>query len=80
MQIDYNDMVRVCTLKYKQRICINLETDKKMELNDFKDWLFEMMNGGDTVEDIETDDINDTFMVSMGDGNTFERKCKELSF
>lgn len=51
-----------------------------MELNDFKDLLFEMMNGGNTVEDIKTDDINDTFMVSMGDGNTFEIKCKELSF
>ncbi len=51
-----------------------------MELNDFKDLLFEMMNGDDTVEDIETDDVNDTLMVSMGDGNTFEIKCKELSF
>ncbi len=51
-----------------------------MERNEFKDWLFEMMNEGDMVENIETDDINDTFMVSMGDGNTFETKCKELSF
>ncbi len=51
-----------------------------MEQNDFKDWLFELINEGDTVEDIETDDINDTFMVSMGDGNTFEIKCRELSF
>lgn len=47
MQIDYNDMVRVCTLKYTQSIHINLEADKKMELNDFKDWLFELMNEGD---------------------------------
>lgn len=62
----------------KLSICINPEADKKMEQNDFKDWLFELINEGDTVEDIETDDINDTFTVSMG--NTFEIKCKELSF
>jgi len=80
MQIDYNDMVRVYPLKYKQSICINLGVDKKMQLNDFKDGLFELMNMCDTVEDIETDDINDTFKVSMGDGNTFEIKCIELSF
>jgi len=48
-----------------------------MRLNDFKDWLFELMNESDTVEDIETDDINDTFTVSMDDGSTFEIRCKE---
>lgn len=48
-----------------------------MELNEFEDGLFDLMNESNTVEDIEIDDINDTFTVGMKDESIFEIRCKE---
>jgi hypothetical protein len=50
-----------------------------MQLNDFKDWLFEVLNENDSmgISDIESDDLNDTFKISMFDGTAFEIKCRK---
>lgn len=52
-----------------------------MELNLFKDKLFELLNeNGDTLEvsDIETHDARNVFTVKMADGHTFEIECRQI--
>ncbi|MDE7017801.1 MAG: hypothetical protein K2P65_09550 [Lachnospiraceae bacterium] len=51
-----------------------------MELNDFKDWLFDVLNeqDSDTIVDIETNDKLNTFQLSMVDGGRFEIECRNL--
>ncbi len=50
-----------------------------MSLNDFKDWLFNLLNevDADTLADIETKDKLNTFQLSMADGGVFEIECRE---
>ena len=50
-----------------------------MTLNDFKDWLFNLLNevDVDTLADIETKDKLNTFQLSMADGSVFEIECRE---
>ena len=51
-----------------------------MSLNDFKDWLFNLLNevDADTLSDIETKDKLNTFQLSMADGGVFEIECREV--
>lgn len=51
-----------------------------MTLNDFKDWLFNLLNevDVDTLADIETKDKLNTFQLSMADGSVFEIECREV--
>lgn len=51
-----------------------------MTLNDFKDWLFDLLNevDADTLTDIETKDSLNTFQLSMADGSVFEIECREV--
>lgn len=48
-----------------------------VELNDFKDCLFDLINETYTmdVSDIETDDKNSTFFVTISDGSRFKIVC-----
>lgn len=50
-----------------------------MSLNDFKDWLFNLLNevDADTLADIETKDKLNTFQLRMADGSVFEIECRE---
>lgn len=50
-----------------------------MSLNDFKDWLFNLLNevDADMLADIETKDKLNTFQLRMADGNLFEIECRE---
>ena len=50
-----------------------------MSLNDFKDWLFNLLNevDADMLADIETKDKLNTFQLSMADGSVFEIECRE---
>lgn len=52
----------------------------KMELNYFKDKIFELLNESDymNISDIETNDRNNTFTVTFQDGKCFEVECREL--
>lgn len=52
-----------------------------MDLNYFKDTLFDLINEADTmeIEDITTNDKKNTFMISLIDGSRFELECKEIS-
>jgi hypothetical protein len=49
-------------------------------MHDFKDCLFECLNENDSmgIADIEADDCNDTFRISMFDGTAFEIKCSKV--
>lgn len=51
-----------------------------MELNYFKDKLFDLLNDSDDmgIADIATDDRRSLFTVSTTDGSTFELHCKKL--
>lgn len=51
-----------------------------MELEDFKDWLFDVLNDadGEIVADIETDEKANTFRLSMVGGSRFEIECRKL--
>lgn len=51
-----------------------------MSLNDFKDWLFNLLNevDADMLADIETKDKLNTFQLSMADGSVFEIECREV--
>ena len=51
-----------------------------MSLNDFKDWLFNLLNevDADMLADIETKDRLNTFQLSMADGGVFEIECREV--
>ena len=59
------------------------QTEKEvteMELNYFKDKLFDLLNDSDDmgIADIATDDRRSLFTVSTTDGSTFELHCKKL--
>lgn len=51
-----------------------------MELNDFKDWLFDLINDAADMDTacIETDDRNNTFIIGMPEGGVFEIRCKKI--
>lgn len=51
-----------------------------MTTNDFKDWLFDVMNEADNdlLADIETMEAEDAFLLKMADGSCFEVKCRSL--
>lgn len=50
-----------------------------MTLNDFKDWLFELLNetDEDVLADIEAYDRQNRFRLKMTDGSMFELECRE---
>lgn len=51
-----------------------------MELNYFKDKLFDLLNESDelNLSDISSDDRRDLFTISTSDGSTFELLCRKL--
>lgn len=51
-----------------------------MELNYFKDKLFDLLNESDELDlsDIIADDRRGLFTVSMADGSQFELLCRKL--
>ena len=51
-----------------------------MDLNYFKDQLFDLLNESDAMDisDIITDDRHDLFPVSTSDGSQFELLCRKL--
>ena len=57
-----------------------LKANRGVDLNLFKDRIFEFLNGDDLkgIVDIETDDLNDTFIVTMISGRMFEVQCREV--
>lgn len=57
-----------------------LSEDKKKDLNLLKDRLFEFLSGDDFrgIVDIEADDLNDMFTVTMISGRMFEVQCREV--
>ena len=50
-----------------------------MTFEDFKDWLFEVLNDldNDILVDIKTNDKADTFELIMVGGDVFEIECRE---
>ncbi len=55
---------------------------KKMDLNYFKDKIFELVNETDSLDinDIDADDRKNTFTVSLQDGSVFELECRQAGF
>lgn len=51
-----------------------------MELEDFKDWLFDVLNEqhNDIVVDIDTNEKSNTFRLDMVGGGRFEIECRKL--
>ena len=51
-----------------------------MDLNYFKDKLFDLLNDSDVLDisDITTDDRRGLFTVSTSDGSAFELLCRKL--
>lgn len=51
-----------------------------MELEDFKDWLFDVLNelNSDIIVDIDTNEKSNTFQLSMVGGGKFEIECRML--
>lgn len=56
------------------------ERSKKMEFEDFKDWLFDVLNeqNSDIVVDIDTNEKLNTFQLNMVGGGRFEIECRKL--
>lgn len=56
----------------------NAAVEEEMELNYFKDKLFDLINESDELDvaDIEADDKNNTFLVSMQDGSAVLLECR----
>lgn len=50
-----------------------------MGLNDFKDWLFDLINDAEDMDTayLEADDRNNLLIVGMPSGNTFVIQCKK---
>lgn len=78
-------MVRVCSLLYAELRGLKAEKSDKgectMELNDFKDRLFEMLNEGSDelgLTDIEAHDRENIFIVETAEGSRFEIECREV--
>lgn len=55
--------------------------EKGKELDYFKDKVFDLLNEADSmdVKDIETDDRNNTFRVSLQGGGVFEVECLQAA-
>ena len=53
---------------------------KEMGIDDFKDWLFDILNDldSDILADIKPDDTANTFQLIMVGGNVFEIECREV--
>ncbi len=51
-----------------------------MELNCFKDKLFDLLNEADNMEikNIEVNDKENTFRVFLQDGYSFEIECRQI--
>lgn len=51
-----------------------------MELGDFKDWLFDVLNkqNNDIIVDIDTNEKSNTFQLDMVGGGRFEIECRKL--
>lgn len=51
-----------------------------MELEDFKGWLFDVLNkqNNDIVVDIETNEKSNTFQLDMVGSSRFEIECRKL--
>lgn len=52
-----------------------------MELNGFKDKIFELINDANDLEidNIETDDKKNTFTIVMQSGFAFELECRQVA-
>ncbi len=52
-----------------------------MELNYFKDIVFDLLNESDSLDisDIEVDDRKNTLTVCISDGSAFELICQQTS-
>lgn len=61
-------------------IVLYVKEDKHMELNFFKDKLFELLDESTTLEisDIETDDLRNIFTLETTDGSLFEIECRKI--
>lgn len=55
--------------------------EKGMELNYFKDTIFDMMNNSDEmdIKDIKTNDKENKFTISFMDGTNFELECRQIN-
>ena len=55
-----------------------MKGDKGMELNYFKDKLFDLLNDsyGMRIADLNADERNNLLTVRMNDGNVFEIVCR----
>lgn len=51
-----------------------------MELEEFKDWLFDVLNDadGNIIADIDTNEKLNTFRLDMVGGGRFEIECRKL--
>ena len=52
-----------------------------MELNHFKDKLFDMLNDGSDelgIADIETHERENAFVITTAEGSLFEIKCTDI--
>lgn len=51
-----------------------------MELNGFKDTLFEIINEADIlgINDIETNDKENTFTIVTQEGTAYELECRQV--
>lgn len=51
-----------------------------MELNYFKDWIFDTINDGEgiNISDIEAHERKNTFTITMEDGSIFEIECRKI--
>lgn len=51
-----------------------------MDLEGFKDWLFDALNelNSDIIADIDTNEKSNTFQLSMVGGAKFEIECRML--
>lgn len=61
-------------------IVLYVKADKHMELNFFKDKLFELLDESTTLEisDIETDDLRNIFTLETTDGSLFEIEYRKI--
>lgn len=52
----------------------------KMDLNYFKDKVFDLFNDTDSmvINDIDTNDKENTFKILLQDGNLFEVECRQV--
>ncbi len=54
--------------------------EKGMDLNYFKDKIFDLLNDTNTmfISDIDTNDKENTFKILLQDGNLFEVECRQV--